>query len=230
VVDDARLGLAQGHSGKASFLASPVHLQTAGQAVRAPVSVELRASQASAPSPAWPAVSPSEELRSARPPHPFHCALHRHCFERGARCRHALTLGCALRVFYPFSPAASGPAPRHILLLFWTLHATALQQPPLIRYSNGNRETLLDRRTPATLVRRCCRDSAPQCRHCVLTERDSAWRRIRRGQSRVYPRRAGSISLVKVSLSPSPRLWPGPFFQHCFIARSPTMSGAPSTC
>jgi hypothetical protein len=143
VVDDARLGLAQGHFGKASFLASPVHLQTAGQAVRAPVSVELRASQASAPSPAWPAVSPSEELRSARPPHPFHCALHHHCFERGARCRHALTLGCALRVFYPFSPAASGPAPRHILLLFWTLHATALQQPPLIRYSNGNRETLL---------------------------------------------------------------------------------------
>lgn len=66
---------------------------------------------------------------------------------------------------------------------FRTLHATTLQPPPLIRYSNGSRETLLDRRTPATLVRRCCRNSAPQYRHCVLTERDSAWRRTRRGQS-----------------------------------------------
>lgn len=78
---------------------------------RSSVSAELRASQASAPSSAWPAVSLSEELRSARPPHPFHFALHHHCFERGASCRHALTLGCALRVFYPFSPATSGPGP-----------------------------------------------------------------------------------------------------------------------
>jgi hypothetical protein len=109
----------------------PVHQL---QAVRAPVSAELRASQASAPSPAWPAVSLSEELRSARPSHPFHLALHHHGFERGASCRHALTLGCALRVFYPFSPAAPGPgpgpAPRHILFLFWTLYTTTYHNHP----------------------------------------------------------------------------------------------------